>query len=669
VSLDAEKLYNLLPSIYRIRDAEQGKPLAALLAVIAEQVAVLEEDLAQLYDDQFIETCAEWAVPYIGDLIGYRTLHGVSAKTASPRAAVANTIAYRRRKGTAAVLEQFARDVTDWNARAVEFFELLATTQNMNHIRPRNWYSPNMRDWEALERLNTPFDDVTHTVDVRHIGTGQGPYNIPNVGIFLWRLAAYPVTDSPAFRLDDRRWLFSPLGNDMALFTRPETEEEITQLAEPINVPMPIGRRVLHEYLDAYYGKGKSLLITVGGADVAPTDIIVCDLSNADLTTWAHQPADRVAIDPVLGRIAFPENKTDVRVTCHYGFSADMGGGEYEREGTFVPSEGGTEPIRVSPDNHATIDAAFGALGTATGAIEIADSGRYQEALTIVAAPNQKIELRAANGRRPSIILEGDLSMAGGEGTEVTLNGLLISGGALHVPAGSNLRRLRLRHCTLVPGLGLSTEGAPEDPDEPSLVIEAPSVTVEIDHCIVGGLRIAASARVEISNSIVDAIAQNEIAYAAPNDGAGGRLHIENSTVIGKIHTVIMELVSNSIMLAHPAEGDTAAAIRSERKQEGCVRFSYMPLESQVPRRHRCRPADEDEATRVRPQFTSLRYGDPAYGQLSRSCAVEIRQGADDEAEMGAFHDLYQPQRESNLRVRLDEYLRFGLDAGIFYAS
>jgi hypothetical protein len=36
---------------------------------------------------------------------------------------------------------------------------------------------------------------------------------------------------------------------------------------------------------------------------------------------------------------------------------------------------------------------------------------------------------------------------------------------------------------------------------------------------------------------------------------------------------------------------------------------------------------------------------------------------------MGAFHDLYQPQRETNLRIRLDEYLRFGLEAGIFYES
>ena len=71
----------------------------------------------------------------------------------------------------------------------------------------------------------------------------------------------------------------------------------------------------------------------------------------------------------------------------------------------------------------------------------------------------------------------------------------------------------------------------------------------------------------------------------------------------------------------------------------------------------------------MRPQFTSLRLGDPAYAQLSRRCPAAIRTGADDGAEMGAFHDLYQPQREAHLRTRLAEYLRFGLEAGVFYES
>jgi hypothetical protein len=99
------------------------------------------------------------------------------------------------------------------------------------------------------------------------------------------------------------------------------------------------------------------------------------------------------------------------------------------------------------------------------------------------------------------------------------------------------------------------------------------------------------------------------------------------------------------------------------------VRFSFLPLGSEVPRRHRCRPENQAEAVRIRPQFTSLRYGDPGYCQLGRYCAEEIRRGADDESEMGAFHDLYAPQREANLRARLEEYLRFGLEAGILYAT
>ena len=67
-----DRLYELLPVFYRMRDVERGEPLRALLQVIAEQVNVVEDDIAQLYDNWFIETCQDWVVPYIADLIGYR---------------------------------------------------------------------------------------------------------------------------------------------------------------------------------------------------------------------------------------------------------------------------------------------------------------------------------------------------------------------------------------------------------------------------------------------------------------------------------------------------------------------------------------------------------------------------------------------------------------------
>jgi hypothetical protein len=688
MSFDVDRLYNLLPAIYRIRDAAQGEPLKALLSVIADQVVILEENLAQLYDDQFVETCASWVLPYIGDLIGVSGLpglQGVGPETLSPRAEVANTIGYRRRKGTAAMLEQLARDVTGWPARAVEFFQLLATTQYLNHLRPENRSFFQVRDANRLEYLGSAFEhltnavDLTHTVDVRRIASGRGRYNIPNIGLFLWRLNAYSLTRSPAVPASDsdkRRFLFSPLGNNAPLFNRPQTEAEVTHLAEPINVPMKISRRLLNQNLDDYYGQGQSLLIELAGANISdePTEKTSDEIMVCDLTDWANLPTDKVAIDPVLGRIAFPEDQTQtVLVTFHYGFSANLGGGEYNRITSF---DSQLEPVLKVANTHqetyTTIQAALEALGQTDGVVEVADSGRYRYAEKLaINAGNGHLEIRAADKRRPTLVLSEDLQVSGSDEGEVTLNGLLITGAGLKV--GGDLSRLRLRHCTLVPGLALSTDGAPSQPATPSLVIASANTIVEIENCIVGGLRAVEDAQVRITNSIVDATDEMGVAYAhTDGEVAGGPLRLENSTVIGKVHTTVMELASNTIFLAAVADKDKAkwpVPVQAQNRQEGCVRFSYLPARSRVPRRYRCQPETDEDAARVRPLLISLRYGDAEYCQLSPHCPVEIQRGADDESEMGAFHDLYQPQREDHLHLRLEEYLKFGLEAGILYAT
>ena len=138
---------------------------------------MLEADLAQLYDDQFVETAAPWVLPYLADLIGITGLPSTTSAGLSPRAEVAHTIGYRRRKGTAAMLEQLARDVTGWPARAVEFFQLISATQYMNHVRSENQSILKVRGADRLEDLGTAFErataaggaDLTHTVDVRRI--------------------------------------------------------------------------------------------------------------------------------------------------------------------------------------------------------------------------------------------------------------------------------------------------------------------------------------------------------------------------------------------------------------------------------------------------------------------------------------------------------------------
>ncbi len=680
MTFDTERLYELLPAVYRLRDAAgsggSSGVLRALLDVIAVQLAVLEEGIAQLHDDQFIETAAEWVAPYIGDLIGYRTMYGLTDKIGSPRAEVANTIAYRRRKGTASMLEQVARDVTGWDARAVEFFQLLATTQYMNHVRPRNVAWAAVRSNATMATVGTPFERTAHTVDVRRIARGRGRYNIPNVGILTWRIRDFELAGSPAAKLNgnnaDRRYLFSPLGANVPLFNHAATEDAITHLAERANVPQPIARRELWDDAQAFYPV--SVSVSFAGTALPIGSVSACDLSDVG-TGWGYPATDKILIDPVLGRLSLPNSlivdgqpvtMTKPVVTFHYGFAADMGGGPYGRLGTF--SDDLTPVVTVA--SPATIGAAIGGLAD-SGVVEVQGSGRFSETPAVNAGQGVQIEVRAAEGSRPTVVLGGELVVDLADDAEVTLNGLLLVGAAIRVPASAGAGRLRLRHCTLVPGRSLNLDGTPAQPTVPSLIVESGSVAVEIDHSIVGGLRVHEDATVSVTASIVDATDATKVAYAALDGvGAGGELEAVNSTIVGKVHARVLRRVSNSILDARLTESDTwPYPVDADRRQDGCVRFSYVPPGSRTPRRYRCQPATGDDAARVRPEFTSERYGQPAYSQLSDRCAIDIRTGADDESEMGAFHDLFNPQRETNLEVRLEEYLRFGLEAGVVHTS
>jgi len=149
------------------------------------------------------------------------------------------------------------------------------------------------------------------------------------------------------------------------------------------------------------------------------------------------------------------------------------------------------------------------------------------------------------------------------------------------------------------------------------------------------------------------------------------RLSLARCTVVGEVLVHAVDLVTDSIL---------TSPLTVARRQVGCVRYSYLAPGSRTPRRHHCQPdsavaAAEDDLSRalaverVRPSFTSLRYGNPGYCQLADPVPDEIWRGADDEAELGAFHDLYQPQRAANLRARLDEFTPAGSEAGIFFIS
>ena len=560
MSGSAQTLFNLLPALYRLKDAQiaqsrnlltpadqarlqvlQGLPtplppaqqqeldqllakqargpIESLLMLVEEQLAIVAEDLDQFYDDQFIETCAPWVIPYIGGLIGFKEVHGVAPGVASPRAEVAHTIGFRRRKGTALVLEQLARDITGWGAHAVEFFQKLATTQYMNHVRPDNHFAPDLRRWQAGAYINTGFDRTAHKVDVRRITVERGRYNIQNVGIFLWSLNAYSVTMSPAVTaVPDTCFRFNSLGRDVPLFNQPVSQgADITALAEPVNVPDILRRRLLCQDIAQIlaanssatnYDPGNSLAVFINGSLVPPSKIQVCDLAGND-GSWINLPPASspftAAIDPELGRLALPPSagaSPVVQVSYHYGFNADMGGGEYPRSASFA---GSPEQVVVRvPGDYPGIQQALTAL-PGDGIVEITDSGRYAEpaGLTVAVKAHGHIELRAADGRRPTLVIGDDISVTGGVESQFDLNGLIVTYAApspptalpaalVHVPASASndLSRVGLTHCTLVPGWALNPNGDPQSAFAglPTLAAEIPGLQVVIRKSIVGGL-------------------------------------------------------------------------------------------------------------------------------------------------------------------------------------
>ncbi len=716
-------LYELLPAVIRMRDAEEGEPLRALVDILAREGAVVEESIAQLLDDQFIETCAPWVVPYLGALIGYRPLHAIDALAFSPRADAANTIARRRRKGTAAVLEQLARDVTGWPARAVEYFQTTACCQHVNVPRPTHALAPDLRNPLPLEALGTAFETLSRSADMRAITRGPGRrglggrHNFPNIGIHLWRLQATRHSDVPAARVDTRRFLFDPLGAPRQLFTAPVAEDTIATLATPLNVPGPISRRALDADLTGYYGRDadgalRSFEIALDGTAIPPTRITVCDLSD-DGAGWNHsphvaQPGDPpangpVRVDPVLGRIAFPDAVPgEVRASFHLAAPTDIGGGEYNRAAALAPPTA-ARPLRRFPDAaFADLQAAIDSLPATGGIVEIITNDTIDATPAITLAPGAAVELRAADETRPVLRLSGDLEVTGGTDARLSIDGLVIIGGALRIlpGGGTSPGAVSLRHVTLVPGLALDAAGAPATPGAPSLIVAAAGVTLTLERSITGPLRLQDTTTATLRDTIVDAAEAEAIdspaglAIAGLADEPAASVTILASTIIGRIRARTLPLVSDAILFSR-ASAAGEPPVRSLRRQDGCLRFSFVPQGSVTPRRHRCQPQlaiDRALAERTKalgappgpaertliaartarallPSFTAQRYGAPAYGQLRAATPPEIRTGASDESEMGALHHLYQPQREANLAIRLEEYLRFGLEAGVFFES
>ncbi|HRW10291.1 MAG TPA: hypothetical protein P5121_34545 [Caldilineaceae bacterium] len=346
-----ERLFNLLPELYRWRDRQQGQrlgtpergPLQSFLSILEQELHTLEVDMEAMYDNWFIQTCDNWVVPYIADLLGIDDdIVNIDYLPFTQRRRVANTLAYRRRKGVVAILEQVLWDVTNWHIHAVEFYQLLAAAQHQQHLRPTPTATINIKNPSLLALLDTPFaqtgrtlevrkmkpltandedgfaNDPMHSADQRFIG---GKYQRDNIGLYFWRLRPYPVDRGRAHRLGkdpatedqcckdqcckkkiaDNCFTFHAMGRDRLLFNRPQSFQALTQSAGPVHMPIQLSRAILAADLaeyrakhgaaqqqrdlpadSTYYGPNRSIQITILGRYLFDLPATTVDSLNND---------------------------------------------------------------------------------------------------------------------------------------------------------------------------------------------------------------------------------------------------------------------------------------------------------------------------------------------------------------------------------------------------
>jgi hypothetical protein len=366
----ADKLWNLLPAVYRSQDTDlfdKPGPLREMVNRIGVQAAIVRRSIDRLWEDQSIETCDDWVIAYIGDLLATNLIASLDAR--GQRLDVAKTIYYRRRKGTVAILEEIAQDITGWNARVVEFFRRLGRTRhNLDPAigLPADTLDPDgnrklqqaqglvgsltqtpiggwadLRNVYGAAKAHSAFDEFFYTADFRR-GRGQvGWHNIPRLGVFLWRLYSFPagepINSSLAQTLPNKgigvtpvnylnckgHYSFDPTGREIPLFadaSRPFGDNWVSpaewQLPVEISKALlehelsQISKALLEHELSHLYATEQNDSISFNSLGIFdlqgnlwPVGEITADSRNWNAPTNPRQNEFAFLIDPTKGKL------------------------------------------------------------------------------------------------------------------------------------------------------------------------------------------------------------------------------------------------------------------------------------------------------------------------------------------------------------------------------
>lgn len=724
-----EKLWEMIPAIYRHEDGLVDNPgvLRALVEVMAQQAARLRRSHDRLWEDQFIELCSDWVVPYIGDLVGTRLVSALN--TRARRVDVAKTIYYRRRKGTPAVLEELVSDIAGWEGKLVEGFRRLARARHgldpePSYYRGRFTATPpgglaDLRAVQAAEMSHSAFDEFHHTPDLRKPKGRDGLYGIQRLLFYIYRLRAFEVDgviSQAVAGTGDLGFTFDPSGRDIPLYmprNRPQDpqsgaadadwgkwrqsfewelpasircrllghaeylveDDDIIELAEDGVLSESLADELrqlsdihykteqrLHDAIsqlpgsatllnDSHYPAilAAAIIEQCGKQALYPNALTVYEdgtaiskeqITAGDLTAMQTAVSDkRLQIDPQRGRFMFiGDEPNDVSVSYHYGLAAEIGAGSYDRSHV---------DLYTADKTHSDGGEITAANLLNNGVTRIENSASYGPVGNKVSVQN--LVFIAANNQRPYVQLDKNWVLDSGshEDSTIMLNGLWIGAQPQSsIVLRGDFETVTLRHVTIDPGGPRTLDNTSDHIAHVTLVVEGNIELLTIESCILGPLHIENQGYIEKA-VILDSILQSRDDTIPALQLPDTELHMQRVTIEGDVQAQCL-WATDSLIVGHGT---------IENTQCGCFRFSAAKNDtSRLPRPYRSAWIDKPNLL-----FTSTRFGDPGYMQLSAVAPASIVRGAENGAEMGVYNALINPIKLDSLRAKVEEYMPFGL--------
>jgi len=604
----ADKLWNLLPAVYRALDTDQfdaNGPLREMVNRIGATTGALRRSIDRLWDNQSIETCDDWVIPYIADLLDTRLVLGLDPSR--QRLDVANTISYRLRKGTLGVLEQIASDITGWDAKVVEFFRRLGRTRHgldppvgpvstpvsdtarlqmaegivgaLTHTRIGGF--ADLRNAYGAGKSRSAFDEFFHTADTR---MGQGVFGwhaIPHLGVFVWRLLSLPVGPvTPVAVQGCPGWYcFDPTGRDIPLFAAQRGARAFGDLwvsPSEAQLPTPISQQLLDA--DIKLGAQGLGLYPVEPPPATPMPLPVMSVAVGPPPATIL-PVASLTLRPARGRFAhYASPPPSVTATYSYGFPSRIGAGPYDRRGQAVTVP--TPAPSVTLTGGGTRLAKAGAV-TGAGTLTINDSLTYTNTSSPPGALDVTVTgtltLQAGNSQRPLLRLDPGrpwIIHGASADSALAMDGLFISGH--DIVLSGTFAAVTLTCCTLDPGSAatpgvfanpggsppvalfqMSADGRELKPTR--LWIEATITTLTIDRSVLGPVRTRGSGNVEttsISNSTVQAIRTADL-------GAINKADVKDPTRLMRLLQLGLDPVSALLRTLDPTIGTDLGPLAS----------------------------------------------------------------------------------------------------------